>query len=291
MLLLTLFAVFIGLSSSRIIPDQIIPALSIKAEAALPTKNGPLDPGNAIIGGTTAYIGQFPSQVMFRVSITSQTEQICGGTIIGDRWVLTAAHCPIVSGTQMIYGTTVPDDTADYAQFGEVESFIPHPSFGQHGFEEDHDIAIVELEEPMNFTKYRSYVGIAQLPISNQKFDEETGVVLGWGAYKDGDHVVDQVSRSLQYAQVPLISSGECEARWEKLPADYSSGFQVSGSQLCAGANWKGTGKGGQRRPVADQAQWHMGFGRHHLVWGERRTLLSRPRNGARYLHPSRLLL
>lgn len=44
-----------------------------------------------IIGGEEAYLGQFP----YAVSIQVDENHLCGGAIIDDRFVLTAAHCVI----------------------------------------------------------------------------------------------------------------------------------------------------------------------------------------------------
>jgi secreted trypsin-like serine protease len=48
----------------------------------------PLD--ERVIGGITAYRGQFPWQVALRVENYSY---FCGGSLISSKWVLTAAHC------------------------------------------------------------------------------------------------------------------------------------------------------------------------------------------------------
>jgi secreted trypsin-like serine protease len=42
-----------------------------------------------LIDGQEAEIGQFPWQVMLLLNLVFQ----CGGSLISDRWVLTAAHC------------------------------------------------------------------------------------------------------------------------------------------------------------------------------------------------------
>src|SRR5699024_7941468 len=45
--------------------------------------------GERIIGGDVASPGQFPSIV----SITKENQEICMGSIINKKWVLTAGHC------------------------------------------------------------------------------------------------------------------------------------------------------------------------------------------------------
>lgn len=49
---------------------------------------------NRIVNGQLAYDGQFPYQVGLSLKfLTSATNSWCGGSVIGNIWVLTAAHC------------------------------------------------------------------------------------------------------------------------------------------------------------------------------------------------------
>jgi hypothetical protein len=49
------------------------------------------DVESRIIGGNDAYLGQFPHMVSLRLIETNR--HFCGGAILNDRWILSAAHC------------------------------------------------------------------------------------------------------------------------------------------------------------------------------------------------------
>ena len=53
------------------------------------------DPESRIVGGKSALPGQFPwiAQIMARKKSNSDYEFICGGSLINEEIIVTAAHC------------------------------------------------------------------------------------------------------------------------------------------------------------------------------------------------------
>ena len=94
-----------------------------------------------VVGGVDVDIKDYPWQVA--------VDYGCGGSIIGDSWVLTAAHC-VGGGVNYIYA----GNSAPYASGGEtysVVNVITHPLYGV-GTSYSHDFALVEIEGEFNFS-------------------------------------------------------------------------------------------------------------------------------------------
>ena len=51
-------------------------------------------PNGRVVGGHDAEPGQFPHQI----SLLKNNAHTCGGSIIGEKHILTAAHCVVIGG-------------------------------------------------------------------------------------------------------------------------------------------------------------------------------------------------
>ncbi|KAG8302157.1 hypothetical protein J6590_036045 [Homalodisca vitripennis] len=108
-----------------------------------------------IVGGTHAYIGQFPWVVGLLDSESQRS--FCGGSLINDRYVVTAAHCIHKSLKYVVLGEYNQVTSTDCdgvlcpspALRVQVEETLRHPDYARvspRGYPV-HDIALLRLSE------------------------------------------------------------------------------------------------------------------------------------------------
>merc|ERR1712098_440765 len=132
-----------------------------------------------IVGGQETEQHEYPWQVGL-VSRNGKTPW-CGGTLISDRHIMTAAHCTAgstASSIQILLGEHRTNDDeftrVDVSQINDA----PNYSFP------DGDFSILTLTEPVTFT---SSVRPACLPATTDKtYAGELATVTGWGTLSSG---------------------------------------------------------------------------------------------------------
>ncbi|XP_072929945.1 CLIP domain-containing serine protease HP8-like [Epargyreus clarus] len=192
-----------------------------------------------IIGGMNASLGQFPWIV--RLGYTFQDDDeidfMCGGALVSDRHVLTAAHCVdhSVAPVEFILTSvragehnvgTDPDCElsvcAPPVQDRSVKVIRSHYSFNNPTFH--NDIAVLVLDNPLNLN---DYVTPICLPRGEQLRDLALGeyvISAGWGKT---NVVTEERAEVLQFIALPIVRPDLCVffEKWIKLGP----------SQLCAG--------------------------------------------------------
>lgn len=176
-------------------------------------------PHHRIIGGADTSAGDYN----FMVSVGQPFQDIlfpfCGGALITDRLVVTAAHCSVGTDPNDVAVAAGTLDPFAGGEIVEVESIAVHPSFNDvnAGF----DIAVWKLKEPIDLEG--SGLNTIELLTPETAALADAGVLattLGWGAS-------DRASSLLQEVHLPVVDAGECAAAYPE-----STHFDT---QICAG--------------------------------------------------------
>lgn len=235
---------------------------SVSSLAAAMPSLGTLS-GPSIVGGESAQQGAWPWQV--RLSITTQEGTfLCGGSLVSDQWVLTAAHCiENAGGTVSPANVTVRAGSLQKDSGGVVAGVsrvIKHPAY--EPVTTDNDIALLRLSSPLPLSS--TVRPISPLSASQEQQLAATNTlatVTGWGTVSPKGNV----SASLMQAQVPLISSSDCAAN-----SAYGSS-QLSSNMICAG--YRQGGKDACQGDSGGPLVVSNGQGGHVLVgivsWGQ----------------------
>ncbi|KAM6395975.1 transmembrane protease serine 9 [Rhynochetos jubatus] len=197
------------------------PAASQPATALRPQECGGR-PGfskpSKIVGGTDASKGEIPWQV----SLKEDSRHFCGATIIGDRWLLSAAHCFNETNPEEItayVGTTSLNGTDGNAVKVNVTRVIQHSLFNPLVL--DFDVAVLELARPLVFNKYIQPIC---LPLAVQKFPVgKKCLISGWGNLQEGNVTKPEI---LQKASVGIIDQKTC---------NFLYNFSLTDRMICAG--------------------------------------------------------
>lgn len=125
-----------------------------------------------IINGVNASQGEAPYQIGLFLNGSFQ----CGGSLIGELTVLSAAHC--IGGDLQTQDFTIRYGTLDIDEGGEevkVIKVIPHPLYNEETI--DYDVSVLHLAKP-----FKKGPNAATIQLARKDPPDETAAnVTGWG--------------------------------------------------------------------------------------------------------------
>merc|ERR1712025_107705 len=157
-----------------------------------------------IVGGFEAQENQWPWQVALFID----NAWFCGGSIISENYVMTAAHCAdgasyfdIMAGAHNVRASSEPHRV-------EITSYNgwTHPQRNHNTLA--NDIALIELPSPISFN---DYIKPSCMPMAGDTADVgEMVTCTGWGKPSDSAGGISPVLRMVE--DRPIISNAECNS-------------------------------------------------------------------------------
>ncbi|KAF0046323.1 hypothetical protein F2P81_002852 [Scophthalmus maximus] len=197
-------------TENQIVPKYVVFEETINSEMASMTR---------IVNGEDCPPGECPWQALL---MNDNDIGFCGGTILNEYIILTAAHC--MNQSRFIYVKLGEFDTlVDHGNEAThyVETIVTHNKYRPETYH--NDIALIKLTKPIKFSRF-----ILPACIPEQDFAEKVlmrqsdGLVSGFGRMGEGR----QASTILQRLTLPYV---------DRLTCIESTQFRISTRMFCAG--------------------------------------------------------
>ncbi len=199
-----------------------------------------------IVGGEEAEPGAWPWQVALIDPNWIGSDQhfynaqFCGGSLVAEDWVLTAAHCVVDGVTGAVSAPAdinivagIHDLTAPEVGYQRraVAGIIVHENYDSDTL--DNDIALLRLAAPVQVGVTAGGITVSLISLVEPEVGSLAGItstVTGWGSntYYQGPH-----PETLHQVDVPIITNAQCRTWWEEAGTPFAD--YITDNMLCAG--------------------------------------------------------
>ena len=172
-------------------------------------------------------VNEYPWQAV----VLTRSGGFCGGSLLSDLWVITAAHCTdgerasniqVHLGQHDLYSAT----ESKLLRMG-VEKVLEHPNYNSNSV--NYDFALLKLSSRVDFLDNQHVRPICLPTDSSNSYSGFEAIVSGWGTTSSGG----SMSSKLLEVTVKVMSNQECK----------NTGYQadwITEQMLCAGVSGGG---------------------------------------------------
>ncbi|XP_066991487.2 serine protease snake [Anabrus simplex] len=183
-----------------------------------------------IVGGERTLLGEFPHMAALGYQDGRNIAWNCGGSLISERYVLTAAHCTVTSkGSPVLVrlgelNLKRSDDGAEPRDY-TITSIVRHPHYKAPA--KYYDIALIRLAQQVQFTKF---IRPACL-FAEDNFPVNKTIATGWGqiAY------AEKQSDVLLKVALDIINNDQCNRMYRSSVGTQALPQGITSSMMCAG--------------------------------------------------------
>ncbi|KAH8270370.1 hypothetical protein KR018_008897, partial [Drosophila ironensis] len=176
---------------------------------------------NIIVNGYNAYEGKAPYLVGLRLN----NGAVGAGSIIGNTWVLTAAHCLTTDSVEINYGSNRAWNGQLKINVGK-DNFIRHPGFPNTP---GNDIGLIRTPH-VNFNNLINKVALPKISQKSERFENWWTVACGWGGMANGN-----LADWMQCMDVQVISNSECARSYGSVANTDMCTRATDGKSVCGG--------------------------------------------------------
>ncbi|XP_045488889.1 chymotrypsin-2-like [Pieris rapae] len=216
-----------------------------------------IDGDSRIIGGKDATPGMANYQISIRVHNRNREWHSCGGSILNEEYVLTAAHCVYqknMNYMSIVVGTHTIDKGGDRYH---IKKMIPHEKYDMDTIK--NDIAVVQIDGKIKYSEKIQPIELLKemAPIGKKC------LLTGWGYV---NYRRSTVPNNLQMLEFETISNDDCT---KQLKPPYPKLVPVDAGQLCVKRpNNKGACHGDSGGPLVIQDEKNKTVQIGVVSWG-----------------------
>ncbi|XP_026477687.1 venom protease-like [Ctenocephalides felis] len=194
-----------------------------------------------VVGGTPAELNSWPWLAVLGYRRGDGTYRwLCGGTLVSDRHIVTAAHC--------VFGR----DDLEMVRLGELDlastndgahpidipiaEKIMHEQYNRKS--STNDIAVLTLRSPVTFSESIKPICLpTPSDVRNDVYVRKFPFVAGWGALRFGG----PSATKLQELQIPVVTNEQCKENYASFKAQIidervlCAGYANGGKDACQG--------------------------------------------------------